>query len=127
MLRRQRRAVLFGLGRRDLWQRDVGLINREIVARVAAVAPAGSLVGTIEHASTCLLETSLVPFSPLDASAPRLVARALEEGRRVFLLPEPWNADNPTVRLLLERYHGREIARYRELWDGLPLYELSWP
>jgi hypothetical protein len=119
--------VAFGLGRRDLWQRDTGLINHEVVARVAKLAPAGSLVGTIEHASTCLIETELVPFSPLDGSAPRLVAKALGEGRRVFLLLEPWNADNETVQLLLQRYHGREIARYPELWNGLPLYELSGP
>jgi hypothetical protein len=119
--------VAFGLGRRDLWQRDVGLVNREVVAKVAHLAPAGSLVGTLEHASTCLLETALVPFTPLDESALPLVARALAEGRRVFLLPEPWNADNATVRRLLTQYHGREIARYRELWDGLPLYELSAP
>jgi hypothetical protein len=119
--------VAFGLGRRDLWQREVGVVNHEVVARVASLAPAGSLVGTLEHASTCLLETELVPFTPLDGSAGPLVARALGEGRRVFLLLEPWNADHPTVRLLLERYHGREIARYRELWDGLPLYELTAP
>ncbi len=119
--------VAFGVGRRDLWQRDTGLINHEIVARVAKLAPAGSLVGTIEHASTCLIETELVPFSPLDGSAPRLVTKALAEGRRVFLLLEPWNADNETVRLLLQRHHAREVARYPELWNGLPLYELSAP
>ncbi len=119
--------VAFGLGRRDLWQRDTGLVNREMVARVAKVAPAGSLVGTLEHASTCLLETELVPFTPLDGSAPRLVTKALGEGRRVFLLLEPWNAGDANVRLLLERHHGREIARYPELWGGLPLYELTAP
>jgi hypothetical protein len=119
--------VMFGLGRRDLWQRDTGLVNHEVVAKVARLAPAGSLVGTIEHASTCLIETELVPFSPLDDSAPRLVTRALGEGRRVFVLLEPWNADNETVRRLLQRHHAREVARYPELWNGLPLYELAAP
>ena len=46
---------------------------------------------------------------------------------RVFLLLEPWNAGDANVRLLLERHHGREIARYPELWGGLPLYELTAP
>lgn len=119
--------VMFGLGRRDLWQRDTGLVNHEVVAKVARLAPPGSLVGTIEHASTCLLETDLVPFSPIDDSALRLVTRALAEGRRVFVLLEPWNADSTTVRQLLQRHHAREIAHYPELWNGLPLYELTAP
>jgi hypothetical protein len=117
--------IAFGLRQRDLWNRSTGEVNFAVVQRVAAIAPAGSLVGTIEMGSTALLYSELIPFSPDKPGAAEAVARALGEGRRAFLLLEPWNAGREPFKGILERFHGREIERFPELWEGLPLYELT--
>ena len=117
--------VRFGLMQNDLWQRNTGAVNHEVVMRVREFAPPGSLVGSVELASTFRLHSELIPYIPVNAHAPDLVARALAEGRRTFLLPEPWNATDPVVGELIRRFHAREVARYDFLWGNLPVYELN--
>lgn len=115
----------FGLSQDDLWKRDIGRVNYDMVLRVEADLPPGALVGTLEHASSLALYTQLTPFVPVDPRAADLVAEALEQGRRVFLLPEPWQRENPYVASIFRRFAAREVARYDSPWHDLVLYELS--
>lgn len=115
----------FGFSQNDLWLRTVGKPNYDLVQQVRKIAPPGSLIGSLEHASTCYLYSDLVPFVCVDRGALPLVEEALAQGRRVFLLPEPWNASQPVVLELMQRYHAREVARYDSPWPNLILFELQ--
>ncbi len=117
--------IKYGYIQGDLWLHDKGVASRQLVREVAAFAPKGSLVGSIEHTSSFLLYTDLVPFVANHPQAPDLVARALAEGRRVFLVPEPWSASDPANLAFSRRFAVREVARCHSPWNLLPVYELS--
>lgn len=115
----------FGLTQPDLWSRTTGAPNRALVEQLAATVPPGALVGSLEHASSLYLYTDVVPFVSVQDRAPLLVEDALRQGRRVFLLPEPWNEDHPRIRALLDRFAAHEVARFHTPWPNQKLYELS--
>lgn len=115
----------FGLAQEDLWTRSTGLPNRALVDQLSATVPPGALVGSLEHASSVYLYTDLVPFVSVEESAPLLVEDALRQGRRVFLLPEPWNETHPRIQMLFERFTAREVARFHTPWPDQKLYELT--
>ncbi len=117
--------VRFGLEQRDLWLRDTGRVNYELVHRVEATVPAGALVGSLEHASSFALYTQLTPFVPVHRESVALIDEALANGRRVFLLPEPWQRENPYIVTIFQRFAVREVARYDSPWRDLVLYELT--
>lgn len=114
----------FGRAQDDLWQRNTGVLNRELVERVREVVPAGSLVGTLEHASTFYLYSDLIPFVIVEPRAPLLVEEALGAGRRVFLLPEPWNLEHAVLAEIRRRFTLVEVARYDLPWPELRLWEV---
>ncbi|MDB6115061.1 MAG: putative rane protein [Lacunisphaera sp.] len=117
--------IRYGRARGDVWVRGTGQPNFEVVGRVGAFAPPGSLVGSVELCSSFTLYSELVPFLPIKNHAPALIEQALAAGRHVYLLPEPWNASNPVVAEIERRFRIREIARYNFIWEGLPVYEVS--
>lgn len=116
--------VWFGRSHHDLWLRTTGDINHHIVTDVAARVPAGSLVGSAEHASTFRLYTPLISFIPVHAKAPDLIAEALGSGRKVYFMPEPWNLEHEAVVETFQRFQAVELASYEVPWPGLKLYEL---
>ena len=107
------------------WCHDKGVASYQLVRQVAAFAPKGSLVGSVEHASSCLLYTELVPFLSNHPQSPELIAWALAHGRRVYLIPEPWSSTEPVTMEIKRRFLVREVARCRSPWNLLPVYELS--
>ncbi|MBX3736421.1 MAG: hypothetical protein KF715_07030 [Candidatus Didemnitutus sp.] len=111
--------------RPEIWRRDTGLPNHLLVEKVCATVPEGSLIGTLEHASSFYLYSSLVPFVCIDPAASELVDEALRHGRRVFVLPEPWHVDHPEVRELLTRFSATEAGKFDTPWAGQTLYELK--
>ncbi len=115
----------FGLAQEDLWLRQIGEPNRVLVEQIAATVPPGALVGSLEHASSLYLYTDIIPFVSVQDNAPQLVDDALRHGRRVFLLPEPWNETHPRISVLLERFTAREVTRFHTPWPNQKLYELS--
>ncbi|MBI3886893.1 MAG: hypothetical protein HY302_14365 [Opitutae bacterium] len=117
--------VHYGRSQNDLWQRDTGSIYYEVVRRVGLIAPPGSLVGSVELTSTFRLYSGQIPFVPIEATAPDLIGQALAQGRRVYLIPEPWNATHPVILEIERRFQAREIARFDFIWNGLPVLELS--
>lgn len=117
--------VRFGTAQDDLWLQTTGRPNHELVRQVAAVLPPGALVGSLEHASSFYLYTRATPFVSVQQGAPQLIDDALQQGRRVFLLPEPWNEDHPRIRAILDRFASREAGRFHTPWPNQRLLELS--
>jgi hypothetical protein len=115
----------FGIAQPDLWIRTTGAPNRELVEQLAATLPPGALIGSLEHASSLYLYTPFTPFVSVQHQAPQLVDDALRQGRRVFLLPEPWNEEHPRIRTLLDRFAHREVGRFHTPWRDQKLYELT--
>lgn len=115
----------FGLAQSDLWTRETGAPNRALVDQVATLLPPGALIGSLEHASSFYLYTRLTPFVSVQIETPQLVEGALRQGKRVFLLPEPWNETHPLITRLHERFGHREIARLHTPWPDQKLYELT--
>ena len=118
-------SLWYGHREGDLWCHDKGVASYQLVRQVAAFAPKGSLVGSVEHASSCLLYTELVPFLSNHPQSPELIAWALAHGRRVYLIPEPWSSTEPVTMEIKRRFLVREVARCRSPWNLLPVYELS--
>lgn len=118
-------GVRFGLAQGDLWLRNTGQVNYELVRQVEAAVPPGALVGSLEHASSFTLYTQLTPFVPVHRESVALIDEALASGRRVFLLPEPWQRENPYIVTIFARFGVREVARYDSPWRDLTLYELT--
>jgi hypothetical protein len=114
----------FGWAQNDLWLRTTGVPNYELVQQVRARVPAGSLVGSLEHASTLHVYTDLTPFVSVHRRTPELVEDALAQGRSVYLLPEPWLMGDEVVQDLLRRFQAVEIARFDSPWAGQQLFEL---
>jgi len=114
-----------GKNKPEIWRRDTGLPNRLLVDQVRAAIPEGSLIGTLEHASSFYLYSALVPFVCIDPEASELVEDALRQGRHVYVLPEPWHLDHPEVRELLTRFSATESGKFDTPWRGQTLYELK--
>lgn len=116
------------IGRRpgDLWVRNKGAEYRGLVAHVEKLARPGSYVGSVEFAGSFRVYTALIPFVSAYDSAPELVAHVGQRGADVFLVVEPWNAKDPHVTGLLERFAGRKIAE-DPLWGGIGIYQLTVP
>ena len=117
--------VAFGIGQHDLWNRDTGQVNYEVIRQVKARVPEHSVVGSVEFAGALTLYSTFTPFVSTHANAPTLIHQALGEGRRVFLLVEPWNASDPVVAATLAGFQPVPLDRYDFIWGGLRLYELK--
>jgi hypothetical protein len=115
----------FGAAQDDLWVRTIGVPNRELVRQVEAALPPGALIGSLEHASSFLLYSHLTPFVSMQPDAPRLIEDALRQGRKVYVLPEPWNQDHPRIREILRRFSPREAGHFDTPWPNQTLFELS--
>jgi len=119
--------IAYSASRGGLRNRDTGVSNYEVARRVSTRVPAGSVVGSVELASCFVVYTQLTPFVSILEDSPELVGKALHSGHHVYLMVEPWYMTHPVIVSLFQRYHAREIERYPQLWNGLPLYELTFP
>ena len=117
--------VAFGIHQKDLWNRDTGTVNYEVIRRVKDRVPGNSVVGSVEFTGALTLYSTLTPFFSTHPNAPEFVARALADGRRAFVLVEPWNATDPVMKIVLARFDPVPVDHFDFLWGGLPFYELK--
>jgi hypothetical protein len=117
--------VHFGLEQNDVYVRNKGRGYYELTEEVAARVPPGSYVGSTEFAGAFrLYHPDLTPFVSVHPDAVHLVEHALREGHEAYLVVEPPNRDNPTIRRLLKRYDAQKIAELPIIWAQLPVYRL---
>jgi hypothetical protein len=117
--------VRFGLEQNDLYVRNKGFGYYDLTQRVAALVPPGSYVGSTEFTGAFhLYRPEITPFVSVHQDALHLVDHALREGREAYLVVEPPNRDNTTIRQLFQLYDARKIAELPIIWSKLPVYRL---
>jgi hypothetical protein len=118
--------IHFGAKQKDLWERNKGHGYHDIVEQVAALAPAGSFVGSVEFGGSFNIYTSLTGFVSVFDTTPSLIREVLRQQREVYLLVEPWNVNHPNILDLQSRFHAEKIAEIPAAgWGKLPLYRLT--
>jgi hypothetical protein len=117
--------VHFGLEQADVYVRNKGSGYYDLTQEVAARVPPGSYVGSTEFAGAFhLYRPELTAFVSVHQDAVHLVEHALREGHEAYLVLEPPNRDNPTIRRLLKRYDAQKIVDLPIIWAQLPVYRL---
>lgn len=117
--------VHFGLDQRDLWIRDRAHEYFDLTQEVARLVPPGSYVGSVEFSGAFrLYSPGIVSFLSTHENAPAVVAKALAEGHAAYLVLEPPNRGDRTIRRLLRQYDARQLAELPVLWPRLPVYQL---
>jgi hypothetical protein len=107
-----------------LWTPNKGRDYYNVVRTVDELAPAGSFIGSVEFCGTCRLYSRNQPFLACHTNAPALVHDLLARQAPVFLIVEPWNRTNETVRTLLDT-NTAELLREIEIWGGVRIYRLT--
>ena len=107
-----------------LWTPNKGRDYYDVVRTVDALAPAGSFIGSVEFCGTHRLYSRNQPFVACHTNAPTLVHDLLARQVPVFLIVEPWNRTNETVRTMLAT-NTAELLREIEIWGGVRIYRLT--
>lgn len=119
-------SVIFGVQQGDLWLRDRLHEYFDVTQEVERLVPPGSYVGSVEFSGAFrLYSPALVSFLSIHVNAPEVVEKALADGHPAYLIVEPPNRGDKTIRRLLHQYEARQIAELPLLWPSLPVYRLQ--
>lgn len=119
-------VTVFFLKHENLLTTKKALEYRDVVRASEKMLPAGAWLGSVEFSGSTRLYTHLHSFMSVVAGAPQLVAHLTAHGTPVYLLVEPWNTANPTLRMMMTRYRAEPVHRFA-LWNGVMLYRLRAP
>lgn len=95
-----------------------------VVRTVDALVPAGSYIGSVEFCGAHRLYSSNQPFQAWHPNAPTLVRDLLARHTPVFLIVEPWNRTNETIRTLLDT-NTAELVHELNPFGGVRVYRLT--
>lgn len=117
--------IQYGIGRQDTWIEGRGRDYYQVSLDTRKLVPARSVVGSIEFAGSMRLYTpDLTPFVTVNQTAPKLVRRALKEGRGAYALIEPWNEEEEGVQNLFAAFKVSLVHEF-PIWGGIKLYRFE--